>query len=197
MISKDREYRAFVVEPEDTVDTDTPTYIVEGYAAVFEQRTKIFELDGVEYFEKIARDAFNGCDMSDVVMNFNHMGKPVARTKNGTLMLNVDDHGLKVRANLSGTEESRRLFEEIKGQYIDKMSFSFVVEKDAYERGTHERTILKFKRLFDVAAVTFPAYDATDIAARAYFTAEAEKEAAEAKRATAAEAARHRIIIST
>ena len=71
--------------------------------------------------------------------------------------------------------EGRRLYEEIKGGYIDKMSFAFVVSEDSYDRDTHTRRILGIKRLYDVAAVDIPAYDATSISARSYFSAEAEK----------------------
>ncbi len=148
---------------------------VEGYAAIFDMPTVLYSDDGVDYKEVIDRNAFTGSLMKDVVMNYNHQGKPVARTKNGTLELFIDDKGLRIKANLSGTEEGRRLYEEIKGGYIDKMSFAFTVSEDSYDRDTHTRRILGFKRLFDVAAVDVPAYDATSISARSYFSVEAEK----------------------
>lgn len=175
MVSKDREYLAFEMRAKDD-----EKMIVEGYAAVFEQETVLYSYDGIDYKESIDKNAFNATEMADVVMNFNHEGKPVARTKNNTLALKVDETGLKIRASLSGTEEARRLYEEIKGGYIDKMSFAFTVSEDTYDRETHTRRILKFKRLYDVAAVDVPAYDQTSIAARSYLTAEAEKERAEA-----------------
>lgn len=148
---------------------------VEGYAAIFDSPTTLYSYDGVDYKEEIDRTAFERSQMQDVVMNYNHQGKPVARTKNGTLELNVDERGLYIRANLSGTEEGRRLYEEIKGGYIDKMSFAFTVSEDSYDRDTHTRRILGIDRLYDVAAVDIPAYDATSISARSYFSAEAEK----------------------
>lgn len=169
MVSNDREYRAFemhIAQEEMTV---------EGYAAVFDSPTVLYSFDGIDYREEIDKGAFLNAQMQDVVMNYNHQGKPVARTKNGTLTLLVDGHGLKIRADLSGTEEGRRLYEEIKGGYIDKMSFAFQVLEDAYDRDTHTRKILGIKRLFDVAAVDIPAYDATSISARSYFSAEAQK----------------------
>lgn len=169
MISNDREYRAFEMR------TASEGMIVEGYAAVFEEPTVLYKLDGIEYKEVIDRKAFDGASMADVVMNYNHSGKPVARTKNGTLELTVDDKGLRVKADLAGTEEGRRLYEEIKGGYIDKMSFAFVVSEDSYDRNEHTRRILGLDRLYDVAAVDIPAYDATDISARSFFSAEAEK----------------------
>lgn len=169
VISKDREYRAFELRAADGKMT------VEGYAAIFESPAVLYSYDGVDYREVIDRKAFSGAQMADVVMNYNHQGKPVARTKNGTLQLRVDSTGLQIRADLSGTEEGRRLYEEIRGGYIDKMSFAFTVSEDSYDRDTHTRRILGIQRLYDVAAVDLPAYDATNISARSYFSAEAEK----------------------
>lgn len=169
MVSKDREYRAFEMRTADEEMT------VEGYAAIFENPTVLYSYDGIDYKEEVGKEAFRSAEMADVVMNYNHSGKPVARTKNGTLELMADDTGLRVRAKLGGTEEGRRLYEEIKGGYIDKMSFAFTVSEDSYDRDTHTRKILGIKRLFDVAAVDIPAYDATSISARSYFDAEAEK----------------------
>lgn len=176
MISKDRNYRSFEIRAEPDGQ------IVEGYAAVFEQDTVLYEADGIQYKEVISRGAFDHADMRDVVMNYNHAGKPVARTKNGTLSLLVDSTGLKITADLSGTEEGRKMYEEIKGGYIDKMSFCFLTSGEEYNKTTHTRRITGFKRLFDVAAVDLPAYDTTSIQARSFFLAEAEKERAEARR---------------
>lgn len=169
MVSKDREYRAF----EMRIANDDMT--VEGYAAVFNSPTVLYSYDGVDYKEEVSSEAFRSSEMADVVMNYNHTGKPVARTKNNTLELSVDEVGLKVRAKLGGTEEGRKLYEEIRGGYIDKMSFAFTVAEAAYDSDEHKRTITKIKRLYDVAAVDIPAYDATNVSARSYFEAEAEK----------------------
>ena len=178
MISKDRTYRSFEVRASGE---DGKSVI--GYAATFDQETVMYEYDGIQYKEIIDRNAFNGAQIQDVVMNYNHSGKPVARTKNKTLELHIDDVGLRITADLSGTEEGRRLYEEIKGGYIDKMSFAFTVNTDEYNRDTHTRRITGIKRLYDVAAVDMPAYDTTSIQARSFFEAEAERERAEARNA--------------
>jgi uncharacterized protein len=177
MITKDRLYRPFEVRLADG------EYRVEGYAATFDQETIMYEYDGIQFKEVIDRNAFSAAQMEDVVMNYNHQGKPVARTKNGTLELLTDSVGLRISANLSGTEEGRRLYDEIKGGYIDKMSFAFTVAGEGYDRSTHTRRIKAIKRLYDVAAVDIPAYDSTSIQARSFFEAEAEKERAEARAA--------------
>ena len=84
MISENREYRAFEMR---IADGDM---IVEGYAAVFESPTVLYSDSNVDYLEVVDRDAFANAQMTDVVMNYNHQGKPVARTKNGTLTLATD-----------------------------------------------------------------------------------------------------------
>jgi HK97 family phage prohead protease len=186
MITKDRQYRAFEVRANEN------EMRVEGYAAVFDSEAVMYEYDGIQYKEVIDRNAFNGTQMQDVVMNYNHSGKPVARTKNGTLQLIIDDIGLRVSADLGGTQEARNLYEEIKAGYIDKMSFAFTVNAEEYNKDTHTRRITGIKRLYDVAAVDIPAYDQTSIQARSFFEAEAEKERAEAR--AALELAKQKII---
>lgn len=139
---------------------------VEGYAVRFDSPTVLFEYGGTEYKEQIDRYAFDGALMEDVIFNYNHGGKVLARTRNDTLWLTVDDTGVFVRARLDGTEEGRKLYEEIAGGYIDRMSFAFTVREEGYDEKDHLWTIQKVKRLYDVSAVDIPAYDDTSIAAR-------------------------------
>lgn len=185
-----RDYRTFEMRamPQENGAGPEKNYRVEGYAAKFNEETVLFEIEGVKYCEVIRPRAFSGAKMQDVVMNYNHGGKPVARTKNGTLTLTTDQIGLHVVADLGGTEEGRRLYEEIQGGYIDKMSFAFTVRASTYDKATHLRSIEQIDRLFDVAAVDIPAYDGTEIAARSWAKAEALRE-------QAAEAARRKLEI--
>lgn len=171
-----RDFRTFEIRAMPIPDTAQPAYRVEGYAAKFNEETTLYEIDGVKYNEVILSGAFSGARMQDVVMNYNHGGKPVARTKNGTLNLSVDSIGLRIEADLSGTDEGRRLFEEIQGGYIDKMSFAFTVRESKYDKKLRLRSITAFERIFDVAAVDIPAYDGTNISARNWAYAEAERE---------------------
>ena len=190
MTPETRDYRMFEMRAMPTTDSETggEQYRVEGYAAKFNEETVLFEIEGVKYREVIRPGAFSGAKMQDVVMNYNHGGKPVARTKNGTLTLTTDLIGLHVVADLGGTEEGRRLYEEIQGGYIDKMSFAFTVRTSTYDKATRLRSIEQIDRLFDVAAVDIPAYDCTEIAARSWAKAEALRE-------QAAEAARRKLEI--
>ncbi len=98
----------------------------------------------------------------------------MARTRNKTLQLSVDDKGLYIRARVDGTEEGRRIYEEIKGGYIDRMSYSYTVTEAAYDSENRIRTIRKIKKLYDVSAVDIPAYDTTSIYARSLIDAEKE-----------------------
>lgn len=175
-IKSGREYRnvSSLILPEG--EPEQQLYRVQGRAVVFDTPTCLYEWDGVKYYEVIARGAFDGCDLSDVIMNYNHGGKVVARLRNQTLRLLLSDAGLDVEADLGGTVEGRNLYEEIKGGYIDKMSFSFSVEESAYNNETHTRTITKIKKLYDVSAVDIPAYNETCISARRFFEEEHSKE---------------------
>lgn len=149
-------------------------YIVEGYATTFNEPYTLWSFDGYTVREQVAPQAFEGTDMSDVIMQYDHVGRVFARTSNGTLELSVDSHGLAIRADLGGTEIGRQLYQEIKGGYTNKMSFGFMVEEDTrVETENHDtgevdilRTITKIKKLYDVSAVSLPANDATEISAR-------------------------------
>ena len=177
-IKKGREYRVlqdFALVPREGEDD---AYRVRGTAVVFNKPTCLYEYDGVKYFEVIDRHAFDECDMSDVIFNYNHGGKVVARLRNKTLTLNTTDHGLDMEADLSGTVAGRELYEEIGGGYVDKMSFSFTVRESKYDTLTHTRTITKIRKLYDVSAVDIPAYEETSISARGFFEEEHSKEVA-------------------
>lgn len=146
--------------------------VVEGYATTFSQPYELFRDGEYIIYEQIDPDAFREADMGDVIMQYNHEGRVFARNSNGTLELTPDEHGLKIRADLSGTEIGRQLYEEIKGGYTDKMSFGFKVGADKREQTQRDgnievlRTITKIDKLYDVSAVSIPANDATSISAR-------------------------------
>lgn len=179
-----REYRRMELVESRAVEDE---YIVEGYATKFNQPYTLYSLGDYEVNEQIAPGAFDSCDMSDTILQYDHEGRVFARVSNQTLKLSVDSVGLKVSANLGGTEGGRQLYDEIKGGYITKMSFGFVVSKDERKAEVDNernkevvlRTITAIKKLYDVSAVSIPANDATEITARAYgegVIAEAEEE---------------------
>lgn len=150
--------------------------VVEGYATVFSTPYELWSMDGYTVFEQIDPAAFDECDMSDVIMQYNHEGRVFARTSNKTLEVKTDDTGLYTRADLGGTELGTQVYEEIAGGYTDKMSFGFMVKEDKREitedketgAVTVMRTITKIEKLYDVSAVSLPANDATSISARSF-----------------------------
>lgn len=180
-IRDNREYRNIpMFEVRAAEEGEEKSYIVEGYASTFEPYV-LWEEDGIQYKEQIDPRAFEETDMSDVIFCKDHQGTVFARTKNGTVDLSVDEHGLKTRTDLSKTASAREMFEEIQAGMYTQMSFAFVVEEDSYNRETHTRTILKIRKLYDVSAVSFPANPGTDIsvATRARFDGFIEEEKAE------------------
>ena len=92
-------------------DTD---YYVEGYASTFNDPYVLFtDWDGNEYREIIDPGAFDGADMSDVIMQYDHEGRVFARQSNKTLILQPDYKGLKVAADLGKTDLARGLYQDI------------------------------------------------------------------------------------
>ena len=167
-----REYRNIAAEMEVRTEEDG-RMIAEGYATTFNQPYELYRNKDMVVNEQVDPEAFAECDMSDVIMQYDHAGRVFARVKNGTLRLEPDAHGLRVWADLGGTEIGRQLFEEIKGGYTDKMSFGFTVKSDRKERSEDAegrtsvlRTITRIGKLFDVSAVSLPANDATEISSR-------------------------------
>lgn len=174
---EDAEKRSFDFEIRAKKSDDQKEELyVEGKAITFNDPTIIYEYDGVQYKEQVDDRAIDEADMSDVIFNYNHGGKVMARTRNKTLELNKKEDGLYVRARLDGTEEGRKLYEEIRGGYVDRMSFRFTVTESAYDGENHMRTIRKIKKLYDVSAVDIPAYENTPISARSFFEAVADEE---------------------
>lgn len=169
-----REYRNMKIEARDVIEGEDEKKIVTGYASTFNEPYLLFTFDGGEYWETVDERAFDNTDMADVIMQYDHEGRVFARTKNNTLSVGTDEHGLKVEADLGGTEIGRELFEEIRGGYTDKMSFGFTVDGESEEREELEngavkytRRITSIKKLYDVSAVSIPANDGTEISADA------------------------------
>lgn len=143
-------------------------HYVEGYATVFNKPYVLYEWDGVKYMETIDRHALDGADMTDIIMQYDHRGKVLARLSNGTLGVEPNEKGLFIFADLAKSRAAQDMFEEISNGLITKMSWAFTVEEDSYNRDTHTRTILKIKKVYDVSAVSMPACGDTDISARSW-----------------------------
>ena len=157
---------------------ENPEYRVSGYSTMFNQPFVLYrdKWGGQEYEirEQVDSHAFDAADMSDVIFNLNHEGRVFARQSNGTLKLTIEQKGLHVDAYLGGTEEGRKIHQEIEGGYLTKMSYRFVVGDDKTEEFTEGekrvilRTITKIRKLYDVSVVSIPADDHTSISARSF-----------------------------
>jgi HK97 family phage prohead protease len=171
-IVKGREYRAMTlplvtVQAGNTKRLDSEHY-VEGYATRFDKPYMLWEWDGVKYYEVVDRNALVNADMSDVIMQYDHGGKVLARQTNKTLGVEADGTGLFMYADLSKSRAAQDLFEEINAKLVTKMSWAFSIAETSYNKDTHTRTILKIKKVYDVSAVSYPANADTEISARSW-----------------------------
>lgn len=192
-LKNDREYRSFdFVTRSEKREDEQSSFLVEGYASTFEEYTLGSDERGV-YNERIEPTAFDETDMSDVVFLLDHTGRVYARTKNDTVKLSVDEHGLFTQTDLSKTSASRAVYEDIEAGNYSQMSFAFVVDRDEDSQEItqsgetpdglpiYTRVIKRIKKLYDISAVGFPANPTTDIgvATREAFDGEIERFQAE------------------
>ena len=171
----EREYRDMMLAAVERAEGDTEEneeMRVEGYATTFNEPYVLYEDDEIVYREQVAPQAFDNTDMSDVIMQYDHMGRVFARTTNNTLNIGPDAIGLFMDAELGGTNIGRNLYQEIRGGYTTKMSFGFTVSSDEELRTNAEdgridilRTITGISKLYDVSAVSLPANNGTSISA--------------------------------
>lgn len=154
---------------------------IDGYAAVVEVPTVLYRDPdtGIEYKEMIARDAFAGADLSDITFLVQHQSTPVyARTRGGSLVVNVDSHGLHFTADLSRTEKSKDLYRDIRAGMYDQCSFAFTIAAEHYEAETRTRVIDQIDKVFDCCVCDRGAYPTTEVHARAFSSvAEADRQA--------------------
>ena len=153
-------------------EQDNAKMIIEGYPIIFDQEAYIdCGFDG--WYEKVDRNAFANADMSDVALKYNHNDNTLilARTRNGSLTLNIDDHGVFMHAELIDTTEATDVYKMVRSGLLTEGSFAFTVTDDKEEmvNGQLHRTITGIGKLFDVAICPNGAYgDLTEIYARSY-----------------------------
>lgn len=160
-------------------------FYVEGFATTFDKPYVLYEYDGIKFTEVIDRNALAGADMSDVIFQYDHYGTVYARNKMAKgkppcLLLEPQQSGLFVAADLGVIEEAKKLYDSIDKGLIYKMSWAFTVAEDAYNKDTRTRTILKIKKVYDVSAVSYPANADTEISARSWIDGAIETEKREA-----------------
>jgi len=147
-------------------------HILTGRPIVYGQRTDLGFYD-----EVIEAGALTDTDLKDVRFLVNHNTDmiPLARsrnnTENSTMQMMVDEEGMGIRVDLDidNNAEAKSLYSAVSRGDISGMSFMFTVDSEAWDDLESEhptRRIRSFKRVFEVSAVTFPAYSATSIQAR-------------------------------
>ena len=156
---------------------------IEGRPIVYDVKTDLGYFD-----EVIVAGALNGTDLKDVRFLVNHNTDmiPLARSRNNnensTMQLSPDKEGMAIRANLDtvNNTDARNLYSAVGRGDVSGMSFMFTIDEERWEDLDTDhptRYILKIGKVFEVSAVTFPAYEATEISAR-------DKEALESAKAT-------------
>lgn len=170
------------VEIRKAEENDTEEMILEGYPIVFGQKTLIGNAER-GFYEIIDKSAFNNCDMSDVCLRYNHLNGflILARTRNKSLELSVDEHGVFMRAKLIPTTTNKDVYLMAKSELLSQGSFSFVPRAQKVDRsGTIPvRTLTDIRKLLDVSVVDTPAYDGTNIYARSLELADAWEDTAD------------------
>ena len=166
-----KEIRAFNFEVRAN-QNEQHGHFLEGRPIVYDQRTDLGYCD-----EIIAKGALDEADLKDVRFLINHNTDmiPLARSRNNnensTMQMTVDDEGMGIRVDLDieNNTEAKNLYSAVERGDLDGMSFMFSVNGDEWEdiESDHPtRTITKLGKVFEVSAVTFPAYEQTSITAR-------------------------------
>ncbi len=146
--------------------------IINGRPIVYDSKT-----DLGYFYEVIARGALMNADLKDVRFLVNHdLSKiPLARSRNNnansTMQMLVDDQGMRIRVNLDteNNADARSLYSAVERGDISGMSFMFMIDDEEWTDLDSEkptRTIKAISRVIEVSAVTFPAYESTEISTR-------------------------------
>ena len=153
--------------------------IIEGYAVVFDTPATHYG-----FTEIIDRNALNNADMKDVPLRYNHNDNwlVIARTRNGSLQLTIDEKGLFIRAELIDTQTNRDIDKSIEAGLLDKMSLAITTTRAEWNYDTDTRRVMEIEKLFDVSVVDTPFYDTTSIYARALDELESHRGALESEK---------------
>lgn len=168
---ENRMQRQFSFEIRAEHDEKNGDYI-EGRPIVYGSRTDL------GYFDEIIENgALVQTDLKDVRFLVNHNTDmiPLARSRNNnansTMQMTVDEKGMHIRVNLDteNNAEAKSLYSAVKRGDISGMSFMFIIEDEEWEGLDTDhplRRITKIRQVLEVSAVTFPAYEETELSAR-------------------------------
>ena len=170
MVNKELERRSYTFDI--LADENEAGSVITGRPIVYNSRTDMGYFD-----EVIEQGALNTTDLKDVRFLVNHDTSkiPLARSRrnngNSTMQLDVDDKGLNIKVVLDteNNADARSLYSAVKRGDISGMSFMFGVDGEEWENLDSEhptRHIKSISSVVEVSAVTFPAYESTEINAR-------------------------------
>lgn len=166
------ERRAFTFDVR-AIESENGEKIITGRPIVYEAKTDLGYFD-----EVIARGALDGADLRDVRFLVNHDTSmiPLARSRrnngNSTMKLSTDFDGMSmdfVKLDVENNSDARALYSAVQRGDITGMSFMFSIDAQEWldlESDHPTRRITKIGKVVEVSAVTFPAYDSTEISAR-------------------------------
>lgn len=157
-----REYRDCTITIQNEA-SDQGAFLVRGYAFKWAPYPLYEDERGETVYEEFKREAFENTDMSDIIMQLNHQGTVMARLRNNTLKLTLDDIGGFIEADLSKSQDARNLYEAIDNGLIDRMSWGFIPGEYHFDRSSRTIVHTAVKKIFDVSAVSMPANDTTSI----------------------------------
>ena len=166
------EVRNFLNAVEIRKDTVRDSMTLSGMPIVFNQSTDI----GGFWSESIEPSAIDEETLRDVRLLVNHdfNGIPLARsrrnTKNSTMRLSIEADGVSMEADLDESNpKARELYSAVERGDVSGMSFAFLVDGDKWDdldSDYPKRTITHISEIFEVSAVTWPAYEQTSITSR-------------------------------
>ncbi len=185
----EQEKRHFTFEVRAEKDEKHGDYL-SGRPIVYDSRTDLGLFD-----EIIKAGALGETDLKDVRFLVNHNTDmiPLARSRNNndnsTMQMSVDKNGMAIRVNLDteNNSEARALYSAVQRGDIDGMSFMFTIDGEEWaelESDHPTRTITKIGKVFEVSAVTFPAYADTELSARSKNALESARNALESAKET-------------
>lgn len=153
-------------------DKENKNYTLTGRPIVYNSKTDL------GYFDEIIESgALDKANLKDVRFLVNHDTSkiPLARATEGnkesTMRFNVDKNGMEISVELDveNNSEARALYSAVQRGDITGMSFMFTIDGEEWENLESEhptRHIKSIGQVFEVSAVTFPAYEASEISAR-------------------------------
>jgi hypothetical protein len=156
----------FLLEPvtiEQRANGDKKEDYIVGYAARFDKwSVTLSDWSANGFVEQIDQRAFDGVDMTKVVSSVNHdFSKILGRADKGSLLLTIDDIGLKYELKVPNTTTGRDTLEDVRNGNLSGSSFVFTTESDKWvfkKDSPDERTVLKVGKLIEVGPVNMPAY---------------------------------------